>query len=388
MKWILLFSLISSVCLGQKVPTCIKHSSKAKFEIDLYPAFQRSDTYPLSMVAESLEYIPLELTENNLLGEYLKTIYITSDGIFVFDYAHGVYRFTREGKYLNKIGRVGRGPGECVKPIGMVLDSINKSVIFLDHDRLVKYDYEGNFLKNHKLNFNANEILITKDGDLLLNDMYYPSQKPDARFSLQFFSETSDKLVSKVSCEVKDQIPFGISNPSMYNYNGQTFIKDYWSDTIYQVIDPFNLKTYAIINTGRLKHRYSDDKSMIKGGKNLNDSWVIDITYISETDRFIFLTSNKGLFIYDKVSNDTFCCNYEKENNQYSLFRNDLTPGPNIKTFLYNYPISNNIQISYNTALSFFDKSSKKLLTGLDSSLRNLDPNNNQVLVIIKFKKE
>jgi hypothetical protein len=270
----------------------------------------------------------------------------------------------------------------------MMLDSISKFIILLDHDRLVKYDYEGKFIKNYKLDFHADRILITRNGELLLNDMFYNYQKPGARFSLRFFSLETGKPVSRMACEKKDKIPFSICDPIMYKYDGQTFIKDYWSDTIYKVIDPFNLETYAVINTGRFKHRDIDDRSVITGKINPEDAWIVDITYISETDRFIFLSANKGLFIFDKVRNETFCCNYEKENNIYSLFRNDLTPGPNLKVFIYNYHINNNTQISYNTAVSFFDKNSQKLLTGIPASLKNLKPSDNQVLVKIKFKKE
>lgn len=165
------------------------------------------------MIAESLEYIPLETTGNNLLGEYLQTIYFISDNIFVFDYEQGAYRFTREGRFINKIGRVGRGPGECVKPIGMAIDSVSRSVIFLDQDRLVMYDYDGNFIKYHKLNFHANKILMTNNGDLLLNDMFYNYQKPDARFSLRFFSLKTGKPVSRMACEKKDKIPFIFFTP-------------------------------------------------------------------------------------------------------------------------------------------------------------------------------
>ncbi len=288
MKLILLFALMSTVCFGQKVPTCVKHPGKAQLEIDLYPAYQKRDSYPLSKIAESLDYIPLETTENNLLGEYLQTICLTSEGIFAFDYAQGVYRFTHDGKFINKIGRVGRGPSECVKPIGMVLDSISKFIILLDHDKLVKYDYDGKFIKNYKLNFGANEILLAKDRKLLLNDMFYNYQKTSDRFSVHFFSLETGKTISKFACEKRDKIPFSICHPIMYNNDGQTFIKDYWSDTIYKVIDPFNLETYAIINTGRFKHRDIDDRSVITGKINPEDTWIVDITNISETDRFFF----------------------------------------------------------------------------------------------------
>lgn len=390
MKSIHIFFILFSplLCFGQKVPVCLKHDNKDIIRIDLYSAYQKRDNYPLSRIAESLEYIPLETNEKNLLGESLKPICITSKEIFVFDFGKGTYRFTLDGKFINKIGKIGRGPQECVKPIGMSLDSINKNIYLLDSgvDKLVKYDFRGNFINKYPLDYDAFEMLLSEDNIFLLGDAYYSFQKPGDRFSIRFFSEEKQKVISKVACEKKDKIPYSICRPIMYNYNNQTYIKDYWSDTIYQVIDPYNLKAYAVIQTGKLKYREDDDKSMFPGGAKPEDTWIVDINYISETDRFIFFVSNKGLFVYDKIQKETICCNLSIVNNVASHFSNDLTTGPNPKVFIYNNIVDNNTQVSFNTALSFFDQNSNKLIAGLDKSLKDLTPFGNPVLVIIKFK--
>lgn len=378
--------VIPLLSFGQKVPISRKQNSENVFNIDLRAGYQKLDNFSLSKIAESIKYIQLETIDKNILGEYLKRIYITSTDIFVFDFTSGAYRFSLDGKFINKIGRIGRGPEECIQPVDMILDSINKHVIFLDKDKIVKYDYSGKFIKKLPLGFDSNNMLLYHNKLLLLDDAYYMYQKPKERFSLKFYSEENQKVISKVPCEKKDKIPFSICNPIMYDYNNQKYIKDYWSDTIYQIIDPYNLKAYAVIQTGKFKYRENDDKSVFTGVINPDESWIVDIPYISETDRYIFLVSNKGLFVYDKVQKDTFCCNFIIEDNKASLFKNDLTNGPDLQTFIYNNTLDNNTQISYNTALDFFEKSSQNLKSGLDKSLNNLRPDDNQVLVIIKFK--
>lgn len=383
---ILIIVFIPIISKGQKVPISSKQNSEHVFNIDLLSGYQKQDNFPLSKIAESIKYIQLETNDKNILGEYLKRIYITSTEIFVFDFTFGAYRFSLNGKFINKIGRIGRGPEECIQPVDMILDSINKHVIFLDKGKIVKYDYSGKFIKKLPLGFDSMNMLLYHNKLLLLDDAYYMYQKPKERFSLKFYSEENQKVISKVPCEKKDKIPFSISMPIMYNYNNKTYIKDYWSDTIYQVIDPYNLKAYAVIQTGKFNYREIDDKSVFTGVTNPDDKWVIDITYISETDRYIFLVSNKGLFVFDKVQNDTFCCNFVNENGNYSLFKNDLTSGPNLKAFFYNNPLNNNTQITYNTALSFFNSNTNIPKPSLDKSLINLKPDDNQVLVIVRFK--
>jgi hypothetical protein len=384
---IFFLSFIPLFSFGQNIPECQKHDNINVIYIDLYGAYQKRDNYPLSRIATSLEYIPLETNEKDILGGSLNKIFVTSQEIFVFDFGHGAYRFTPDGKFINKIGQVGRGPNECIKPVNMVLDSINKYIILLDHKKLVKYNYIGNFINKYPTDFTSDNIMLIKDDVILLKDMFYQFQKPNERFSFYFFSEEKQKMISKIACEKKDKIPFSICDPIMYNYNNQTYIKDYWSDTIYQVTDPYNLKAYAVIKTGKFDYRVKDDNSVFTGVANPEDTWIIDINYISETDRFIFLLSNKGLFVYDKAQKETICCNMIEENNTPSHFKNDLAPGPNPKVFIYNNTIDNNTQISYNFASEFFDKNSNKIMQGLDKSLKNLKPEDNQVLLKIRFKK-
>ncbi len=256
----------------------------------------------------------------------------------------------------------------------MELDSANHRVIILDENKLVIYDFDGSFIKKISLGFSSGNMMQFGNKTILLNDLDYLFKKPGDRFSFKFFSLDRIQVISKVQCEKKDKIPFSICNPIMYSFNRQSFIKDYWSDTIYQVIDPYTLKAHAVVQTGKFKYRESDDKAIFTGVDNSGDALIIDIVNISETNRFIFLVSNMGLFVYDKVQKETFCCNFKILDNVATLFTNDLTKGPDLSSFIYSYPIDNNTQVSYTTAISFFDKDSGRLKSGLDRALDDLAP--------------
>lgn len=370
---------------GQKIPVCKKQKTGNVLIIDLNKAYQARDNYPLSTVAESLEYLPLSTSPDCLLGEYIKRIVVTTDRIFIFEFGKGVYRFSKNGNFINKIGRIGKGPGECLKPVDMVLDTIKHHVIFLDHDKLVRYDYKGNHIQTLTLKVKSNSMIHINENILLLNNMYYLYDKPKERFSMFFYSYKQTKELSKIACEKKDKIPFSICDPVMYTYNNESYTKDYWGDTIYKVIDPFTIKSYAAINIGKFKHRDNNDRSIITGEENPGDTWVVDITRIAETGSFIILTSNKGLFIYNKKSKETRCLNYRRENEQWLTFNNDLTAGPDLTSPLNIHPTGANTFVSYHYAHNFFNENGT-LKTGLPSSLKKLKPGDNPVLVFIKFK--
>lgn len=383
----LLILVIPFYSIAQKVPTTKKQTTKPNYFIDLYPAFKSSQTYPLSLVAESTEYIALEKTDDCLLGEHISGIYFDDNSIFVFDF-NNCFRFTRDGKFVNKIGKKGRGPGEYNRPMHITLDKEQNAIYIQDKKRILKYGYNGDFLEEFLLGITTSNILHHKDDIFLVNRMMYSYAPPNDRFSIYFFSTDKKKHVARFKCPKKDKIPFAIDNPIMYNYNKNTFIKDYWGDNIFKVEDPHNVFPYATLNTGKLKHRDKDDKRPFTGKKNKGDELVVSITFISETDRYIFMGSNKGLFIFDKKNNITYCSKYQKNGEKWSGFTNDITGGPTF--FAHSFPkyhFSENSLTTFNFPYEFFEEGVNTNNPQIKELLKTLQPDDNPVIVLVKLKE-
>ncbi len=384
---VLIFFVFPSLSHAQKIPVAKKHTSENIIQIDLYDAYKNAKNYPLSAVAENVEYIPLETTKDCLLGEYLKNIFITREGIFVFDYKY-VYHFSQQGKFLSKIGKIGRGPDEYNQPMSITVDTVAKNIYFLDSDMLVKYDYNGNFIKKYKLDIKALKMLEYKKGIFLIDDMYYQYAEPGKRFSLHFYSEVEEKQIAKVDCPKQDKIPFSICNPIMYKFNHNTFLKDYWDNMVYQVENPQNLNSYALINMGKFENRDKDDKSVFTGKENPGEELVISIVNMSESDRFIFMLANKGLFFYDKTSRETQCCEFNRLGEKSYNFKNDLTDGPTFITTSFPFQeINNNTFVTFNHAYEFFEDGVDTSNPKIKKLLQNLQPDDNPVLVLVKLKE-
>jgi|GEM_PF-4456792 len=371
---------------AQKVPVAKKQKAENIIQIDLYDAWQNAKVYPLSTIAESVEYIPLETTEDCLLGEYLPYIFIDENEIIVFDYAYA-YRFTPEGKFLNKIGKNGRGPGEYNRPMGITVDPNQQAVYFEDRGKIVKYAYNGDFLKEYTVAVKTSKILQYSEDVFLVNRMMYSYADPGERFSMYFLSEQKEKLISRIECPKKDKIPFAIDHPVMYNYNGNTFVKDYWDNTVFMVENPFSLAPYALLNTGRLKHRDKDDQQPF-GGENRGDELVLSINYMSESDRYIFMLSNKGMFFFDKILDENFCCEFSQTGEKWYNFENNLTGGPTlIPTSFPMNAVENNTFVTFNHAYEFFEDGIDTSNPKIRKLLQNLEPDDNPVLVLVKLKE-
>jgi hypothetical protein len=230
-------------------------------------------------------------------------------------------------------------------------------------------------------------LLLLTSNIILLDDMNYQYANPGNRFSAKFFSIEKAKVISQMACDKTDDIPFSISFPSMYTYGGETYVKDFWEDIIYRVQDPNNLTAYAAIDNGKFKHRDRDDKSPITGEADPKDNMIMDISFISETDRYIFLASSKGLFCYDKLQNETFCSEAFKSDDQWYYLSNDLNGGPNTKSNSFpRHSVQNNILVTYHHAYEFFDIEGEVGMQIKDLKSK-LSPDDNPVLALIKIKR-
>ena len=316
MKIMLLLTVIflSIPVYGQNVPIMQKSASGDEIHIDFYSACKNKlSAIPFSIFVDNVEFIPLETTDECLIGDACIVSSITQKDIFVFDYEK-CYRFDRNGKFLNAIGAKGNGPGEYTRPMRAIVDTLNQWVYFPDHwtGRLLKYDYSGNFLEESQPKGLSSDIWLHKPMEFLFGDSFYQYAKKGERFSISFYSLKEKKLLSKMRCEYEKDIPkLMICNPNVYNYKGNTYVKDFWCDTIYQITNPYKLVSHAIINRGRLGYRTQDDKSLISGVEDSEERITIAVHNIAETDRFIFISSNQGRIVYDKKSDKTIAANYD-----------------------------------------------------------------------------
>lgn len=79
-----------------------------------------------------MEIVPLEMTDQSMLGE-IRRIQVTEHDIWIHDFnKFYIYRFSRTGKFLNRIGSIGQAPGEYVNFSTFLVDEYKRrSILFL-----------------------------------------------------------------------------------------------------------------------------------------------------------------------------------------------------------------------------------------------------------------
>lgn len=97
-----------------------------------------------------VEYIPLETTDDCLIHDerLLWAIRVTANDVFI-SVSHDILRFSRDGKFLNRIGKYGQGPREMAHNTSIAVDDQKKEVWVYDgaKRRFIVYDFEGNYIR-------------------------------------------------------------------------------------------------------------------------------------------------------------------------------------------------------------------------------------------------
>lgn len=282
----------------------------------------------LSEAAEKLEIVPLEMTDESVLSD-ITEMQVTDHNIWI---DHGrefyIYRFSRSGKFLNRIGSIGQGPGEYVNYLTFLVDEDKKEVyIFSTNNGVLVYDFEGGFKKQISDFQTMVGMFSSIYKQYILNDHKF--------FAIQNFglyrSVDKDSLWSFVSLDDNFQKKRLFKNPvhvgkeeqiianranmdrmvnywmeyltSVDTYNGQLTLKYPDTDTIYCYDDATNqlLPQYAIF-TDEEKGDYEATHLWFKDRKAF-DYFSIKSYY--PTKDFIYLVGSKGEEVY------TYCYNKE-----------------------------------------------------------------------------
>ena len=200
--------IILSVCLFscQHAGDSTKNST-----IETIPVFSNYTTkLPFSAFVDTIELIPLETTEDNLIGEITRVIF--NNGKYYIRSTNSMqnpklFVFNENGKYLQKISKQGVGSGEYLDFEDFTIDS-NNHIVLADYQQLIHFDPEGKFLYTTKSefprtegNFALFEILPTKDhaylGIPLFPQKHLLVKVNDDGSKLDFFFDPGEKEILK-----------------------------------------------------------------------------------------------------------------------------------------------------------------------------------------------
>lgn len=117
-------------------------------KLDLSEALKNEKQLYLSEIVEKVEIIDLEATIDSYFVN-LSNVQIGEKYIFIWcSFERKILLFDRQGKFLRKIGKHGKGPGETQYIIYAAIDKMEKYIVSADVrlKKLIKYSTSGKFL--------------------------------------------------------------------------------------------------------------------------------------------------------------------------------------------------------------------------------------------------
>ncbi len=265
MKQLLLLTIIS--CLFFRCTTSTQETElhNGITEIDLTDC----QGIVLSDYFEKVAYIPLEATDESLIGDIVRLIH--HDGLFYTaagfsDNSIPVKVFDVTGKYIRSIGSIGNGPGEYKRPADFAVNTTHNEIIINDFDsrRALVYDLEGKFLRDFDVDFFP--FGMASAGDYIYWKRNFNNWTNEHLFNL---------IITDLDANiVKELMPYGEEMSQLYS-NAQS---PHVTQDIVRFVPILEDKIYDIVEDSvmaRYQVRFARDLiSIEEKEKNLDESFV------------------------------------------------------------------------------------------------------------------
>ena len=265
-----------------------------------------SETLPISEFVEPLVIRPLETNDSIQL--------IRSDRLFVFDkevyildeQQKTLFVFDTNGQFLNKLGRVGRGPDEYIMMNDFCVDE-SKNVMILDsYSSCCKvYDEEFNHLKDIRLPRNSFNYIQQVDDSLIV--LYSMSDGAAVLYNHQHGEIVAELSISQEDLEFRT--PFKANSSPFKRYKEEVYLLASARKEIYK-ITPSGFVLYYAFSFGEkdgnpFSLELPNEKDFLGRSafskKNRKTETIYSIAEYWETDEFVFLIcSNFSKFLYNK----------------------------------------------------------------------------------------
>jgi|GEM_PF-6738121 hypothetical protein len=232
------------------------------FDLSDASEYKKSHSMPIDSLFSKVQEIRLDTENAPLIGRVLG-IFEISNAYLVYDKT--LHAFSKDGKYIRKIGDEGRGPGEYQGIYSLSENPQNGELLLFDHfgQRFLRYSAEWKFLEDYSVR--------TMDDSFISEAFFMDHQTPilyrnnnSMQMDLLAFdwdtktstviSESERKMGSEaiISCV----FPFGFpDHPYIYNY---------YSNAVFTIKDKQLVPAFRII-TGQYTFTFEDMKNIMSG---------------------------------------------------------------------------------------------------------------------------
>jgi hypothetical protein len=312
---------------------CKRRSTKSDLtlwgtkEFDLNISNYSHGEVRLSSVCDSIEYVFLETTDSNYIGD-IDYVKISTKYIVLADnLTNKIHAFKRNGDYLGEISRRGKGPGEFLKVDDLIIDEINNCVYLSAGRQLIqKFSLTNKYLGTISLEVGPRFISLYQNG--IVGIVKCPNTRRFSGFTFNFMNEQGKITDQKLKHDItgfSGKEPLSYS--TLYTLNDTLHFWEAYFDTIYCM--PKNGKVIPkwCFTRGNTKTKFNQDqlKSIPAIDNTIRNGFLLQSFIESPNNVFVSAMNFAKLvhIVYDKDRNEYFLLTDDKGANNYFL-KNDL----------------------------------------------------------------
>jgi hypothetical protein len=214
----------------------------------------------LSQIATGVTYVPLETTNDFLIGE--KNVHVKPCGEYLFVSEHGkpVGVFDRNGKFIRKIGNIGKGPGEYNFDFNFWPEESSRQIFLWNADKrtIMAFSFEGAFVKDIVPEINPQSFAPLGKGRFFT--WTFMQKEEDGKFFRMVFHDDAGKTISRVfEPKIKYDFSMGIAIMSpLLTPAPDGFLYNSWEqDTIFKARPDGSFEPAFIWITGKYRIPFS-----------------------------------------------------------------------------------------------------------------------------------
>jgi hypothetical protein len=400
----ILLSLTIVACNSRKLPKYDPPKVEKPYPhtIDIKEGFNNPTNIKLSSIADSIKYIILSKERDVTIGAF-PFMQMTDNDIYI-NFRGLIYRFNLSGKFLNTIGKIGRGPEEYMPGSTFAISS-SKNLVYVKRnfmDDYISYKSSGEFIGKIPLIKSDNiwEFRCLSDSIFMYTYNYgFMREKSLEDIKLCGLFDLAGEKIKIIEHPAKktpsniDNSRLGISPAYFTFFNNEVVLA--YGDTVYKITSN-SISSGFILKWGDIPHpqtfeelyyiRTEPAKKVTRYGQ-----------FLETSDKAYFIlknVSNNYLFEYDKIIGVTKSMSSEVFKD--IGFINDIDGGVNYYPKWTNN--SGDIWIDWDDAFDFKKVHNKDYLLEstavypdrkehLKAFLNSLKEEDNPVIKIVYLKK-
>jgi len=288
-----------------------------KYSLDDIPIvidFESNKRLPLQLPLPviHIKYVTLETSRDCLIGTINK-ILIRNNRIYVSDFnqARSLFVFDLDGKYLFKISKIGKGPGEYISLHDFDIHTNGDIYIFDNHGwKFLVFNSAGEHLRDIKMNYSPSHFCLLED------KMYWSKLKEHGRMLANL--SVYDMVKKRTDFLLTDKeflYLIGMSYSSYDFYYSPNII--YYSPIFSEVI--YSINDEGVFPAIGIKNLHKPPEHIVEKWLNTpvrelsdflsNEIYFIENVHIYETDDHISICCisgvNSKILLYNKHTKET-----------------------------------------------------------------------------------